>query len=123
VQAGCSASSKLISDIVAECGPVQSIILPGDGYDPLQFEALSAANPSGFGGFSSVSQLAGDLCSTNELAVDAILGYQVPRMANLLEILDNDSGQFAIQISSSPGLVIPNIPLDPGCVALTRPPT
>src|SRR5438477_370128 len=47
--------------------------------------------------------------------------FTTVKLAHVEECLDNDSGKFALQISSSPGLLIPPIPLDAGCVAPTRP--
>jgi hypothetical protein len=112
------ASTELINNIIQVCGPISSIILPGSGYDPLQLDALASESDNGPEGFTNITQYAGNVCGIKELAVDAMIGYQVPRMANLLLILDNNTGQFAITEDSGE-FVFPNIPLDSRCTAIS----
>jgi hypothetical protein len=114
-----AASRNLVNNIVAACGPVQSLILPYSGYDPLEFGAL--ARSEGFTLVADATGLAGSICGAKELFVDALVATQLPRMAGLLKILDNGTGQFAIPGPTSAvfGVVtttIPNIPLDSRCI-------
>ena len=112
------ASTDLVNDIVAACGPVQSLILPNSGYDPLQFGALARSEHIIL--VADATGLAGRICGAKELFVDALVGLQVPRMVGLLKILDNGTGQFAITGPSSSLLglspILPNIPLDTRCI-------
>jgi hypothetical protein len=113
-----AASTRLVNGIVEACGPVQSLILPESGYDPLQFGGLTRS--LGMVLIDDATALAGRICGANELFVDAAEAVQVPRFVGLLEILDNGTGQFAISGPSSSALsltpTIPNIPLDSRCV-------
>ena len=107
-------STTMINKIVSACAPVESIILPSSGYDPLEFGALSGFTSS----ITNVTQLAGEICVAKELAVDLAVFFEVPRMANLLDILDDDttgtlSGTFSTE--GPDGTELPNIPLDPRC--------
>lgn len=112
-----AASSKLVDKIVAACTPVQSLILPFSGYDPLQFGALTRSESIVL--VAEATGLAGRICGAKELFVDALVALQAPRMAGLLKILDNGTGQFAISGPPSSILgvppTIPNIPLDSRC--------
>ena len=104
------ASTRLVDRIIHDCGEVESIILNSD-YDPLQF------GPTGFN-YSNVTEMAGTICGAKELAVDFAVFFEVPRMANLLDILDGDTtdsvtGTFSAEGPS--GSEIPNIPLDERC--------
>jgi hypothetical protein len=111
------ASTSLINGIVGACGPVQSLILPNSGYDPLQFGALTRSENIVL--VADATGLAGRICGAKELFVDALVALQVPRMVGLLNILDNGTGQFAISGPSSSLLglnpTIPNIQLDTRC--------
>ncbi|HEX4208858.1 MAG TPA: hypothetical protein VHY56_00580 [Candidatus Binataceae bacterium] len=112
-----AASTRLVNSIIGACGPVQNLILPNSGYDPLQFGALTRAQ--GVDLISDATGLAGRICGAKELFVDALVDIQVPRMAGLLKILDNGTGQFATSGPSSslfPVSTIPNIPLDTRCI-------
>jgi hypothetical protein len=107
------ASTHLINRIIKDCSGVASIILPAtkSQYDPLEFGATGI-------NYDNVTDLAGAVCEAKELAVDFAVFFEVPRMANLLDILDNDttgsqSGTFSIEGPN--GTEIPNIPLDPRC--------
>lgn len=111
-------STTMINDIVASCGPVENIILPSSGYDPLEFEALSnfadSANPP----LDNVTDLAGAVCGAKEEAVDWMVFLEVPRMGNLLDILNNDTtgGPFSYVSDETPyNFEFPNIPLDERC--------
>jgi len=104
------ASTRLVGRIIHDCSDVESIILDPD-YDPLQFGATGV-------NYNNVTELAGAVCGAKELAVDFAVAFEVPRMANLLDILDGDttdsvSGTFSIEGPS--GTEIPNIPLDERC--------
>jgi hypothetical protein len=112
------ASTKLVNGIVDVCGPVQSLILPYSGYDPLQFGALTRSLGNAL--VSDATTLAGRICGAKELFVDASVAVQEPRLVGLLEILDNGTGQFATSGPPSRLLgltsTIPNIPLDARCI-------
>jgi hypothetical protein len=111
-------STSLVNGIVKACGPVESLILPNSGYDPLQFGALTRAENIFL--VADATGLAGRICGAKEIFVDASVAIQVPRMVGLLNILDNGTGQFATSgpPSSLLGLnpTIPNIPLDTRCI-------
>ncbi len=113
-----AASTNLVNGIVDACGPVQSLILPNSGYDPLQFGALTRSMRIVL--VADATGLAGRLCGAKELLVDALVAIQVPRLVGLLKILDNGTGQFAISGPPSSSLsltpTIPNIPLDSRCI-------
>jgi hypothetical protein len=116
-------STSLVNGIVNACGPVQDLILPYSGYDPLQFGALTRAENLVL--VADATQLAGRICGADELFVDTLAAVQVPRMVGLLNILDNGTGQF---VTSGPpstllGLTptIPNIPLDSRCILPSLP--
>jgi hypothetical protein len=101
----------MINAIVTSCGPVESIILPSSGYDPLEFEALSDV---AYASFSDVTELAGAICGAKEEAVDVMVFEEVPRMGNLLDILNGDTTGGTFSIVSGGG-EIPYIPLDERC--------
>lgn len=112
------ASTKLVDSIINSCEPVEDLILPSDfttQYDPLQFQTLSAF----LGGppLESVEQLAGFICVGKELVVDGAVGFEVPRLCELLGLLGpefvSDTGE---------GVCLPLIPLDPRCLEVTSPP-
>ena len=109
-------STSLVNGIVKACGPVESLILPNSGYDPLQFGALTRAENI----WSPMQRIGRENCGAEEIFVDASVAIQVPRMVGLLNILDNGTGQFATSgpPSSLLGLnpTIPNIPLDTRCI-------
>ena len=111
-------STNLVNGIVGACGPVQNLILPNSGYDPLQFGALTRSENIVL--VADATGLAGRICGAKEIFVDASVALQVPRMVGLLNILDNGTGQFAISGPSSSLLglnpTIPNIPLDSRCI-------
>jgi hypothetical protein len=111
-------STSLVNGIINACGPVQSLILPNSGYDPLQFGALTRSQDIVL--VADATDLAGRICGAKELFVDASVAIQVPRMVGLLKILDNGTGQFAVSgpPSSLLGLhpTLPNIPLDTRCI-------
>jgi len=117
------ASTTLVNGIVGACGPVQSLILPYSGYDPLQFGALTRLLGTPL--VSDATALAGGICGAKDLFVDISEAVQEPRFVGLLEILDNGNGQFAISGPPSRLLgltsTIPNIPLDPRCTFPTLP--
>jgi hypothetical protein len=119
-----AASTRLVDGIVAACTPVQSIILPASGYDPLEFGAL--ANELAISGGNAVT-LAGEICGDKELLVDSAETTQVPRMVQLLNILDAGTGQFAVTGPQVPFLdlptTLPNIPLDSRCTFPQLPPS
>lgn len=109
-------STSLVNGIIKACGPVQSLILPNSGYDPLQFGALTRSENIVL--VADATGLAGRICGAKELFVDASVAIQVPRMVGLLNILDNGTGQFAIPGPASsllPISTIPNIQLDSRC--------
>jgi hypothetical protein len=113
------ASTGLVNNIVAACRPVQSLILPYSGYDPLELGAL--VRSEGFTLVADATGLAGSICGAKELFVDALVSNQMPRMAGLLKILDNGTGQFAVPGPTSAAFgigvtTIPNIPLDSRCI-------
>lgn len=118
-----AASTILVNAIISACQPVQSLVLPSSGYDPLQLETafITLENTP----VSDVGGLAGRICGAKELLVDASVGFQVPRMVTLLTILDQGTGQFAVSGPTSMVLpvptTIPNIPLDSRCVLPTLP--
>jgi len=108
----------MIDSIVSACAPVESIILPPSGYDPLEFGVLAElakSVPSAGGPFTNVTELAGAICEAKEEAVDWMLFTEVPRMGNLLDILDEDTtgGPFGFVVEH--GVEVPNIPLDDRC--------
>jgi hypothetical protein len=117
------ASTKLVNGIVDACGPVQSLILPNSGYDPLQFGALTRSLDIVL--ISDATGLAGRICGAKDLFVEVSEAVQEPRLVGLLEILDNGTGQFATSGPPSRLLgltsTIPNIPLDPRCTFPTLP--
>jgi hypothetical protein len=119
-----AASTRLVNRIVAACTPVQSIIIPASGYDPLEFGAL--ANELNISGGTAVT-LAGEICGAKELLVDSAETIQVPRMVQLLNILDAGTGQFAVTGPQVPFLdlptTLPNIPLDTRCTFPQLPPS
>ena len=112
-----AASTLLVDSIIAACKPVQNIILPSQGYDPLQFGVLARVQNITL---SDAAGLAGSICGAKELVVDTSVSLQVPRMVGLLKILDQGTGQFAVAGPPSATLsltpIIPNIPLDARCV-------
>jgi hypothetical protein len=111
-----AASTGLVNSIVRACQPVQSLILPVSGYDPLEFGALARALSISL--TDNAVELAGEICGARELLVDGALATQVPRMVGLLNTLDQGTGQFEITGPSSSLLsspIIPNIPLDSRC--------
>ncbi len=66
-----AASTNLVNNIVAACGPVESLILPSSGYDPLEFGALTRSE--GFTLVADATGLAGSICGAKELFVDALV--------------------------------------------------
>ena len=108
------ASTAMVNQIVAVCAGVQSLVLPYEGYDPLEFGSLT--REQNLSVVADASQLAGRLCGADDLWVDAFFSVQQPRFASLLTILDNGTGQFAISGPASSTFsftpTIPNIPLD-----------
>jgi hypothetical protein len=117
-----AASTRLVNGIIGACGPVQNLILPTAGYDPLQFGGL--AQSQGLNLVGNATGLAGRICGAKELFVDALVDVQLPRAVGLLEVLDNGTGQFAASGPSTSlitATTIPNIPLDSRCVAPTLP--
>ncbi|MGD0073430.1 MAG: hypothetical protein ABSD31_03725 [Candidatus Binataceae bacterium] len=111
-------STAMVNAIVNACGGVQNIILPPSGYDPLEFgalaefayEELNDSEP-----ITNVTELAGAICGAKEEAVDWMLFLEVPRMGNLLDILngDQDGGPFGIFVETD--VEVPYIELDERC--------
>jgi hypothetical protein len=117
-----AASTALVNNIAGACIPVQSLILPNSGYDPLQFGALTRSQNIDLAG--NATGLAGAICGAKDLFVDALVDIQLPRMVGLLKILDNGTGQFAAAGPTSnllPASTIPNVPLDSRCSFPTLP--
>ena len=111
-------STTMINNITNACTSIQSLILPGGPYyDPLLFGALNTTQSAGV---TDAAGLAGHLCGADSLFADAFVSVQEPRFVDLLNDLDNNTGQFETNgptsniFSFTP--TIPNIPLDPGCV-------
>lgn len=101
------ASTKLVDGVVKACDPIETVLL--GPYDPLRFQAVGDLFE---GPFESVEEIAGLVCSGKELAVDAMVGLEVPRFCELLSILGPD---FVIIDGEA---CLPNIPLDPRCPPL-----
>ncbi len=112
-------STTMVNAIVNACGGVQNIILPPSGtYDPLEFGALAELAEEEFPDhtpYTDVTELAGAICGAKEEAADWMLFLEVPRMGNLLDILDGgtDGGPFGVFIDTD--VEVPYIELDERC--------
>lgn len=101
-----TASTKFVNRVVNKCEPVEEELL-GEN-DALQFQAWQDEAGTGVP-LESVEELAGFLCGLKEIAVDLIVGVQVPRKCHILEELGPEFG-FA-----DDEFCVPNIPLDERC--------